>query len=102
MCLFSLASLHFGRAERLPFVDEAFDQVESRMEIAVWAHENRQMHREALAEMVRVTVDGGTLRIASVDEDPLRTLVSERSDLFFVERQFLDHKAFELKARRQP
>ena len=72
------------------------------MEIAVWAHDSRQVYREGLAEMVRVTVDDGTLRIASVDEHLLRTLVSERSDLLFAERQFPDHKAFELKVRRQP
>jgi SAM-dependent methyltransferase len=93
--------LHYGKAENLPFVDGAFDRVESRMGVLLWSQDNKQTCREALAEMIRVTADGGVIRIASVREGLLRTLVSERPDLFFAERQLPDYGAFELIVRRK-
>ena len=94
--------LHYGTAGRLPFVDSAFDRVESRMGIFLGGQETKQAFRAALDEMVRVTVDGGTLRFASVREDLLRALVSERSDLLFVERQMPDYGTCEAVVRRTP
>ena len=93
--------LHYGRAERLPFVDGAFDRVESRMGVLLWGQANRQTCREALAEMVRVTSEGGLIRIASVRGTLLRDLVSERTDVSFTEHQVPDYGAVELVVRRE-
>lgn len=92
--------LHYGRAERLPFVDGAFDLVESRMGTFLWSQDNKVTCREVLAEMVRVTVDGGTIRISPVRDDLLRSLVSERNDIVFGETQIPEERAFELVVRR--
>ena len=93
--------LHYGRDERLPFVDGAFDRVESRIGALLWEQANRQTCREALAEMVRVTSEGGLIRIASVRGTTLRELISERSDVIFTERQVAHPGAVELEVRRE-
>ena len=92
--------LHYGRAERLPFVDAAFDLVESRMGTFLWSQDNKLTCREVLAEMIRVTADEGRIRIAPVREDILRSLVFERRDVVFGEERFSDEGAFELVVRR--
>jgi hypothetical protein len=81
----STEALHYGRAERLPFSDRVFDRVESRMGVLLWGQDNKEMCRATLAEMVRVTKDGGTIRTLPVREPLLRELVAERSDLSFDE-----------------
>jgi len=95
----STESLHYGKAERLPFVDQVFDRVESRMGVLLWAQDNKEMCRVALAEMVRVTKDGGTIRILPVREALLRDLVAERSDLSFDEPPPGCFGAFQLRVR---
>lgn len=92
--------LHYGRAERLPFVDGAFDRVESRMGALVLSQDQRQVCREALAEMVRVAADGATIRIVPVNEQLLRDLVAERRDVFFIQHALADYGVFELVVRR--
>jgi hypothetical protein len=54
-----------------------------------------------LAEMARVTADGGLLRISQAREEDVRALVAERNDL--VPRESPPHVAgaFELLVRRQ-
>lgn len=94
------AFLHYGRAERLPFVDGAFDRVESRMGTLVLSQDHKHVCREAFAEMIRVTADGGTIRIVPVNERLLRDLVAERRDVFFKEHTLADYGVFELVVRR--
>jgi ubiquinone/menaquinone biosynthesis C-methylase UbiE len=91
--------LHYGRAEKLPFVDGAFDRVESRMGIFIWGQDNKQMCREALSEMIRVTADGGSIRICPVREALLQELVSERTDIAHVAKATGTYGAFELFVR---
>lgn len=93
-------ALHYGRAERLPFMDQTFDRVESRMGVLLWGQDNKEMCRQTLAEMVRVTKDGGTIRIVPVRETLIQDLVAERSDLSFVEQQTGCFGAFELRVDR--
>lgn len=92
--------LHYGRAEKLPFVDGAFDRVESRMGALLWAQDNKQNCREILGEMIRVTVDGGTLRIAPIRKELVLALVSERADVFIQDPQPTDYGVVELLVRR--
>ena len=92
--------LHYGRAERLPFVDGAFDRVESRMGALMWEQDYKQSCREILGEMIRVTVDGGTIRIFPIRKDLLLSLVSERSDVSIQDPQQPDDRALELVVRR--
>ena len=93
--------LHYGRAERLPFVDGAFDRVESRMGALLWGENDKQSCREILGEMIRVTIDGGTIRIVPMRKDLLLSLVSERSDVSIQEHQQPDYAVFELVVRRE-
>lgn len=92
--------LHYGRAERLPFVDGAFDRVESRMGALLWGQDNKQTCRDILGEMIRVTEDGGTIRIVPIRKDLLHALVSERSDVSIQDHQQPDYAVFELLVRR--
>ena len=92
--------LHYGRAEKLPFVDGAFNRVESRMGVLLWGQDNKQMCRDTLGEMVRVTADGGTIRICPVREALIQELVSERRDVVIAERATGTYGAFELLVRR--
>jgi ubiquinone/menaquinone biosynthesis C-methylase UbiE len=55
------------------------------MGVLLWGQDNKEMCRATLAEMVRVTKDGGTIRTLPVREPLLRELVAERSDLSFDE-----------------
>jgi hypothetical protein len=98
----SLASegLHYGRAERLPFKDQTFDRAESRMGVLLWGQDNKEMCRQTLAEMVRVTKDGGTIRVMPVREALLQELVAERPDLSFVDQPTGFFGAFELRVQR--
>lgn len=93
--------LHYGRAERLPFVDGAFDRVESRMGALLWAQDDKQSCRGILAEMIRVTVDGGTIRIVPVRKALLLALVAERSDVSIQDPSHPDYGVFELVVRRE-
>lgn len=92
--------LHYGRAENLPFLDAVFDRVESRMGILLWGQDNKQMCRDTLSEMIRVTADGGTIRISPVREELLKELVSERTDVTVVQNDVASWGAFELLVRR--
>ena len=94
--------LHYGRAESLPFVDGVFDRVESRMGILLWGQDNKQMCRDTLREMIRVTADGGTIRISPVREDLLKELLSERTDVTVLQKDVDSWGAFELLVRRTP
>lgn len=94
--------LHYGRAERLPFGDRTFDRVESRMGVLLWGQDNREMCRQTLAEMVRVTKDTGVIRVVPVREALIRELVAERNDVVFNEQPTGCFGAFELVVRRAP
>ena len=94
--------LHYGRAEKLPFIDGSFDRVESRMGILLWGQDNKQMCRETLSEMIRVTADGGTIRISPVRDTLLKELLSERTDVTLVETDTGMWGAFELLVNRSP
>jgi Methyltransferase domain len=93
-------AMHYGRAESLPFCDQSFDRVESRMGVLLWGQDNREMCRATLAEIARVTKDGGTIRILPVRESLLRDLVAERSDLSFDESPPGCFGAFQLRVQR--
>lgn len=96
----STEALHYGRAERLPFADQVFDRVESRMGVLLWGQDNKEMCRATLGEIVRVTKDGGTIRILPVRESLLRELVAERVDLAFDEPPAGCFGAFQLRVQR--
>ena len=93
-------ALHYGRAECLPFIDKTFDRVESRMGVLLWAQDNKEMCRQTLAEMARVTKDEGVIRILPVREALIKDLVAERADLSFIEPPAGVFGAFELRVRR--
>lgn len=100
VCAFGPASpegVLYGRAERLPFMDKIFDRVESRMGVFQWGHTHKQVCREALAEIVRVTKDGGIIRILPAQEQLMNELIAERSDLYREELPRGFYGAFELK-----
>lgn len=92
--------LHYGHSERLPFVDGAFDRVECRLASNSFGRYGLHASSEILAEMARVTADGGLLRISQAREEDVRALVAERNDL--VPRESPPHVAgaFELLVRR--
>ena len=92
--------LHYGRAEKLPFVDGAFDRVESRMGALLWGQDNKQSCRDILGEMIRVTVDGGTIRIVPIRKELVLALVSERADVSMQDPQLPDYGVVELLVRR--
>jgi hypothetical protein len=58
------------------------------------------MCRETLSEMVRVTRDGGTIRISPVREALIKEIISERAELTLLESPPQYHGAFELLVRR--
>jgi hypothetical protein len=93
--------LHYGHVERLPFVDGAFDRVEGRL--AGWSlgEPGSPTSREVLAEVTRVTADGGLIRISQAREKDIHALVSERHDLALRESPLHVEGAFELLVRRQ-
>lgn len=92
--------LHFGRAENLPFVDETFDRVESRMG-AIWMQqESLEATRKLLSEMIRVTRDGGTIRIFPTKEEQLHSLVAERHDSWIYTPHFRGLGCVEVRVQR--
>lgn len=94
------AYLHFGRAEHLPFVDQSFDRVETRMG-AIWMQqESIDECRNLLAEMIRVTRDGGSIRIFPTREDQLQALVAERNDAWLYNPHFKGLGCVEVRVRR--
>ncbi len=67
----------------------------------LWGQNDKQSCREILGEMIRVTIDGGTIRIVPIRKDLLLSLVSERSDVSIQEHQQPDYAVFELVVRRE-
>jgi len=92
--------LHYGRPNRLPFVDQSFDQVESSMGALPWIRDNRDLCREAFAEVIRVTRDGGRILFSPFREPLIRELIAERSDVSLVGSPAGRPEAFELLVRR--
>ena len=93
--------LHYGRAERLPFQNQVFDRVESRMGVLLWGQDNKQMCREVLAEMIRVTKDGGTIRLSPVRDVLIQELALERPEVLFLPSPPKYSAAFELLIKHQ-
>ena len=94
--------LHYGRAEKLPFLDGVFDRVESRMGVLLWGQDNKEMCRDTLSEMIRVTAEGGTIRISPIRDTLLKELLSERADVTLLERETGMWGTAELLVRRTP
>jgi hypothetical protein len=91
--------VHYGHAERLPFNDGVFDRVEGRLACSQFGGAGLHTLREVLSEVVRVTTDGGLIRLSQARDGDIRALVSERNDLSLCKSP-LAEGAVELIVRR--